>query len=231
MTVEVARNEVVIQAARVPLGLFADARSDGPTLSFEHRENPDDTRIAKFEFRVSVSGRPWGGELSFTGVRLERLGVGASARFAPADLHVGEQLSLLVDLIGQRVLAAPAIAPRSDTPPSAEVLAALRGSDRPKIMIAPFSNSSLRDWPLRSFEQLIALLLQQTEAQVILLGSRGQVEQLKKIAADCADPDRILNLGGRTAWTDMPTVLETASLVICNNSGVAHLAASQGRRR
>ena len=228
VTIEVARNEAVIQSARVSLAGLADASSDGPVLSFENRREPEDVRIAKFEFRVSISGRPLGGRLSFAGVRLERVGVGVVPRFAPMDLHVGEQLSLLVDLIGQRVLPTSATVAESDLALPAEVLDALRASDRKKIMIAPFSNSSLRDWPLRSFEQVIALLLRETDAQVVLLGSRGQAAQLETIAGACADQDRIVNLGGRTAWTDMPAVLEAASLVICNNSGVAHLAASQG---
>jgi ADP-heptose:LPS heptosyltransferase len=228
VTVEVARNETTIQSARVPLAVLADRSSDGLALNFENREDPDDIRIAKFEFRVSVWGRPWGGALRFSGVQLERIGARAIARFAPADLHVGEQLSLLVDLIGQRVLPMPATPSPVDTTASAEVLAALGVSDRPTIMIAPFSNSSLRDWPIRSFERLIALLLQQTDARIVLLGAPSQAEQLGKIASDCDDPDRVLNLGGRTDWADMPAVLGTASLVICNNSGIAHLAASQG---
>ena len=228
VTVEVARNEAVVQSMGVPMRSLVRGGFDGPVLSFEYRREADDVGIAKFEFRVSVSGRPFGGTLGFTGVRLERVDVGVVPRFAPMDLHVGEQLSLLVDLIGQRVLPMPVPQPARGGAHSADVLSGLRASGRPRIMIAPFSNSSLRDWPARSFGQLIDLILQQTEARIVLLGARSQAEQLARMAADSADPDRILNLGGQTTWTEMPAVLETADLVICNNSGIAHLAASQG---
>jgi heptosyltransferase-2 len=40
----------------------------------------------------------------------------------------------------------------------------------------------------------------------------------------------LINLIGRTAWSDLPGLLRSSDLVICNNSGIAHLAAAAGSR-
>ncbi|MCK8786796.1 glycosyltransferase family 9 protein [Roseomonas sp. NAR14] len=191
-------------------------------------EFANDSETAQYEFRVFCGGRPLAGSLRFTGVYLQHLDAPVLARFRPAELHVGEQLSLLVDLIRQRtsdpyealaprpVPASPEIASLLDVPPGTR-----------RIMLAPVSNSSLRDWPMAHYAELVALLLRRLDCRVFLLGSPPQAEAMAPLRA--ADPDRVVSLAGRTRWSDLGAVLDAADLVICNNSGVAHQAASRGR--
>ena len=189
---------------------------DGAALSFENTD-PD----ATYEFRVHITGQPRQTRLRFGGVRLEHVESVAPARFRRAELHIGEQLSLLVQLVLDRTqdlyreTALPA--------PPRDAAAAAR-----QIAIAPFSNSNLRDWPFKHYVKLIRLLLDRLDCSIILLGSQPQAAELDRMVEAAGGGARIRNLGGKTAWAEMPGLLRQADLVICNNSGIAHLAASGG---
>jgi ADP-heptose:LPS heptosyltransferase len=104
-----------------------------------------------------------------------------------------------------------------------------------RIAIAPFSNSDLRDWPFAHYVALVRLLIGRLDCTVTLLGARAQAGSLDRLAQEAGGGEagggaRVRNLGGQTAWSDMPEVLRAADLVICNNSGIAHLAAACGAR-
>jgi heptosyltransferase-2 len=74
----------------------------------------------------------------------------------------------------------------------------------------------------------VGLLLARVDAQIILLGARSQADALGTIlAANDADA-RIHNLAGLTNWRDVSEIVAMADLVICNNSGIGHLAAARG---
>jgi ADP-heptose:LPS heptosyltransferase len=194
----------------------------------------NDDPFARYEFRVFVGGRPRRpARLRFFGVRIEVTEKEPQqARFLPAELHIGEQLSLLVALLGERVrpLYQPdlieRLAPHS---PFAAVKPPGSTPSAKCIVIAPFSNSTVRDWPLDRYKRLIGLLLNEAGTYVVLVGSRGQASQIAPLCQDYSDNDRLVDLVGQTDWSELAGVLGQADLVIANNSGVAHLAAACGR--
>jgi ADP-heptose:LPS heptosyltransferase len=192
-------------------------------------DNPDEASV--YEFRVQMAGRPLTGRLHFAGVLLDNItgGLYSDARFKPAELHVGELLALLVTLIKQRAIDVYATE-RDALPSSLSRLGELErlpdGSKR--IVIAPTSNSTVRDWPARSYAALINMLLDRTDCCVILVGSAQQAEAIRAIRDEIADPKRVVDLAGRTSWKELGHLLAGANLVICNNSGVAHQAARFG---
>jgi ADP-heptose:LPS heptosyltransferase len=166
-------------------------------------------------FRVTTEGRPLRGRLRFAGLRLRRLDANG-ARYAPSELHVGEKLSLLVSLIQQRVLGLNPPAP------------VRQPQGRRTFAIAPFSNSTIRDWPVAYYAELIGLLAETGECGISLLGAPGQATQadaLMGMLAGTAAEGRVTNLVGQTAWSELVDILRAADLVICNNSGIAHQAA------
>src|SRR5204863_9856289 len=97
-------------------------------VSWSHNGEPraavleftNDDPGAAYEFRIHARGRPIRSRLRFFGVRIELLG-GLSARFKRSELHIGEQLSLLVDLIEQRTRALYPRDPFARTPPKFEI--------------------------------------------------------------------------------------------------------------
>jgi hypothetical protein len=225
--IEVARDNIVVAAARVSPKALSRGSEHPPTLGFVVPDTITDDSLAEYEFRVHVSGWSWGGRLQFSGVQLEQVGALPSARYRVPELHIGEQLSLLVELVKQRLRFTAIDKAPAAVEPAAPVVAQLaRSPEAPKIMIAPLSNSSLRDWPFDSYDRLVTLLLEKTRAQIVLVGAPSQTATLAALAAQ--DGERVVNLAGQTAWGELPGVLERADLVICNNSGVAHLAAELG---
>jgi ADP-heptose:LPS heptosyltransferase len=230
LTVEVARDQVMLTSATVRHEELTGA-SAGPVLEFENDEDDPDENLGKFEFRVHLEGWAPVGAVQFSGVRLERVGaVKPRSRFRPVELHIGEQLSLLIELIRQRVLAfatAPAAIPVPSEPsePVRRVASLPAGA---RIMVAPLSNKATCDWPLDRYARLVGLLLAQVDAQIVLLGARSQAEALGRIVAANDAGARIHNLAGLTSWPDVAELVAMADLVICNNSGIAHLAAGQG---
>ena len=169
-------------------------------------------------------GRPLRATMTFSGVRLDQLEFPAAARFHRADLHIGEQLSLLVQLLADRTrpLYAERRTAAGPPPPLLDRLPAARR----RIVIAPVSNSDLRDWPLEHYVSLVRMLVQHLDCVILLVGSRPQTGSIGHIVQQSGRADRVFDLSGRTAWAEIPAILQAADLVICNNSGIGHLAAS-----
>lgn len=93
------------------------------------------------------------------------------------------------------------------------------------IVVAPFSNSDIRDWPLESFGQMIELMLPRLAptTHVHVVGTPNQklrgCEVVRKLPAD-----RVTNDCGRFSWAELLVLLQSADCVVGNNSGIGHLA-------
>jgi ADP-heptose:LPS heptosyltransferase len=92
------------------------------------------------------------------------------------------------------------------------------------ILIAPFSNSDIRDWPADHYRRLIEILLARIDEAVAirLIGARGQVLPACDIVRGF-DPERVINDCGRLSWAELIDAVMSAACVIGNNSGIAHL--------
>ena len=97
------------------------------------------------------------------------------------------------------------------------------------VLIAPFSHSAVRDWPVGHYTSLVGLLLDGLggDARIRLIGTAGQ--RLRACDIVCSYPsERVSNDCGRTAWPDLLPALGSARCVIGNNSGIAHAAGAYG---
>ena len=225
-----SRTKIMIDATRnAGTEIVATGR-----VSWEHGGEPrgatleftNDDPSALYEFRIHARGRPLQSRLRFFGVRIELIG-GSSARLKPSELHTGEQLSLLVDLIEQRTRTLYARDLFTRTPPRLEI--AGEDASAKQVVISPVSNSELRDWGMANYARLIALLLARTECSIILVGSGAQHRQLERLVEKNGRDPRITNLAGAGDWFGAAEIVRAADLVIANNSGVAHLAAACGK--
>jgi ADP-heptose:LPS heptosyltransferase len=192
----------------------------------------NDDPIARYEFRVFVGGHPRRTRLRFFGIRVTVVKEGLLLRrYLPAELHIGERLSLLVQLVAERArpLYGRDLSERIavGSVDVGALLGVLRSTNC--IVIAPISNSTVRDWPLEHYIKLIGMLIARVKCRIILVGSSGQVSELRHICEQYGPDHRVINLAGRTGWLELASVLRRADLVIANNSGVAHLAAACGR--
>lgn len=92
----------------------------------------------------------------------------------------------------------------------------------PRVIIAPFSNSSLRDWPLRHYATLVSLLAGHAEIEIV-----GTAEQCHAAEPLVMHPG-VSNGCGRSSWAELSRKCRDADCVVGNNSGVAHLAGRLG---
>ncbi len=97
------------------------------------------------------------------------------------------------------------------------------------VIVSPFSNSDIRDWPAEHYAILIRELVLRTEPDlpVRVVGTRNQFTRACDIVRTF-DPDRVVNACGRLSWDELVAELRVSACVIGNNSGLAHLAASFG---
>ena len=95
------------------------------------------------------------------------------------------------------------------------------------IVVAPFSNSSIRDWPVGHWARLIGLLLDRWTGAIRVIGTRNQMLGAAEVVR-AFDATRVLNACGHMAWEEVLIELRSAACVIGNNSGVAHLAGFYG---
>jgi ADP-heptose:LPS heptosyltransferase len=224
-----SRVRLVIDATRnagaetVATGRISWSHSGAPRGAVLEFANDDPGAL--YEFRIHARGRPIRSRLRFFGVRIELIG-GSSARFRRSELHIGEQLSLLVDLIEQRTRTLYPSHLIAGTLPRVEVTG--RDASARQVVISPVSNSELRDWGIANYARLVALLLDRTDCRIVLVGSGTQHRQLERIAEENGRDPRITNVAGASDWSRTAEVVRAADLVIANNSGVAHLAAACG---
>ncbi len=202
-------------------------------VSWSHRGEPlgevlefaNEDPGALYEFRIHARGRPIRSRLRFFGVRIELIG-GSNARFKRSELHIGEQLSLLVDLIEQRTRTLYARDPFARTPPKFGITGP--SASAKQVVISPVSNSELRDWGMENYARLVSLLLDRADCRIVLVGSGAQHRQLERILEENGRDPRITNVAGASDWFGTAEIVRAADLVIANNSGVAHLAAACG---
>jgi len=185
---------------------------------------------ALFEFRVFVGGHPRRTRLRFLGVSIGITeGKPVQPRLIPSELHVGERLTLLVQLIAERLrpLYAPTLLDRIAGKHDATWYS-LPVKPTRYMVIAPFTNAAIKDWPIERYIELVRLLLKDFEGSILLVGSPKQTGQLAEICAGSGGDRRLINLGGQTDWAALAATIREADLVISNDTGVAHLAAAAG---
>ena len=224
VTVQV-RAEVAVREMRQRTAILTVTPTGAhATIDFELHADSE-----KIEFRLVLEPGQADATLLFAGVTLQ----GQSGRrpirhMAPGQIHMKEQMSLLLALVRTRLFdraADPATMRRRLRVPAPVPAAA------PFFALVPFSNSALRDWPLDGYVALSRLLLEQTGAAVHLIGAPSHHDQLETLRIGLPDglTDRIVNHAGRP-WLDVYADLADAEAVVTNNSGIAHVAGLLGAR-
>lgn len=100
--------------------------------------------------------------------------------------------------------------------------------ERPVIALCPGSiNSRAKRWPAESYAVLADRCVDTLKAQILLVGSKEELEVSKQVA------DRMHNkpivLTGQTDIAEVVAVLSIADLLITNDTGPAHISAALGR--
>jgi ADP-heptose:LPS heptosyltransferase len=95
------------------------------------------------------------------------------------------------------------------------------------VVISPFANERVRQWPARNYRELIGLIRREHGLPVMIVGTRGQ----RVVANDLVrglSSEWATNACGVLSWRELTEAVDAAPYVVANNSGVAHLAAVRG---
>jgi heptosyltransferase I len=96
---------------------------------------------------------------------------------------------------------------------------------RPWVVLQPGARWPNKRWPLESFSALLReLLLREPRTGFVILGSEQDQEAGQALAQ--LDPNRCLNLTGKTSLPEMVEWIRLSSLMITNDTGPMHVAAA-----
>jgi len=109
--------------------------------------------------------------------------------------------------------------------------AAQAGGSGPVVVISPCSSQRLRNyrnWRIGNYSAVVAHLQEAHGAQVILSGASSAIEARYGEALAASAPRPLVNLIGRTSLKQLLALLDRADLLICPDSGPAHMATAVG---
>ena len=101
--------------------------------------------------------------------------------------------------------------------------------DRPLVVISPCSSQrarNYRNWDLKNFGETIEHLESQYDARIVLTGGPSDIE--KDYGSTLASDSDAENLVGQTSLKQLAALIAAAELVICPDSGPAHIATAFG---
>ncbi|HLL17765.1 MAG TPA: glycosyltransferase family 9 protein [Rubrivivax sp.] len=102
------------------------------------------------------------------------------------------------------------------------------GAGRRVVVLHPGANAESRRWPAERFGAVAEAIATRTLCAVVLAGGRGDVALATRAQQAMASPQRCTVLAGVLSLGETVALIERASLLICNNSLPAHLAAALG---
>ncbi len=102
----------------------------------------------------------------------------------------------------------------------------LVGEPEPRVALLPFSRWPSKNWPAASFVQVGRDLQEHANASIFLIGGAAEAEACAAIEKEFKG--RIMNLAGKLSLPQLGGVLQAMNLVISNDSGPMHMAASLG---
>jgi len=103
-----------------------------------------------------------------------------------------------------------------------------KNSGNPKIgLIAGAEYGPAKRWPTAHFIEAAKILIEKHQAQLLLLGGKGDVETATEIT-EALPAKHTTNLAGKTSLTQLVTTLAECNAVLTNDTGPMHVAAAVG---
>ncbi len=90
------------------------------------------------------------------------------------------------------------------------------------------TNSRAKCWPVESFAALGDCLIEQCNAQIVLIGAPAERENAAQVLKRMWSQETV-NLAGETTMAQLVGLLVRCDLLISNDTGPAHIAAALGR--
>ena len=102
-------------------------------------------------------------------------------------------------------------------------------SGKPTVVISPCSSQrsrNFRNWPVEHFITISGYLRERYQAEIVLTGGNSDIE--REYGDKISAASGASNLVGRTSLKQLLALLAAADLIICPDSGPAHMATAAG---
>ncbi|HUQ53551.1 MAG TPA: glycosyltransferase family 9 protein [Gammaproteobacteria bacterium] len=148
---------------------------------------------------------------------------------ARRERHVMDGLFEFAELIGVKRGA-----PRWDIPVGADDVAAIAplfASGKPTLVISPCTGQrfrNYRNWRADWYAEIVDYAAQRYGAQVVLTGGGTAIEQTYGREITATARHKPENVIGKTSLKQLLAILARASVVLCPDSGPAHMATAVG---
>jgi lipopolysaccharide heptosyltransferase II len=150
-------------------------------------------------------------------------------RYKPLSIET-HALDRYLDLVAQ--LGVPTADIPFEFPISPISLEAARGwlerngfNGHPVVILHPIAKWETKKWPAEKFAQLADRFVGRG-AKVIITGSSGDAQEVRRIVAGTKASSGILNLTGKTNLSELAALFSLGDLVITPDTGPMHLAAA-----
>lgn len=151
-------------------------------------------------------------------------------RLPSRDVHAADRNYRVAEPLGFANLPMSCTLPIRDAARSrARTLLSEAGitAGRPWVAVAPGARWETKRWPPAHFAALADRIARETDAQIVLIGGPDETDLGRAVAARAATPTA--DLIGRTTLPELVAVIDTADLVITNDSGTKDIAAALER--
>jgi lipopolysaccharide heptosyltransferase II len=100
------------------------------------------------------------------------------------------------------------------------------GLRRPLVVVHPGASAASRRYPPESYASAVSLIARETGCEPVFTGDANEVELVEGIRRAMGVPSR--SLAGRLPLPELGALIAEADLLVCNNTGPAHIAAAVG---
>ncbi len=145
--------------------------------------------------------------------------------------HLQHQADIYLDLA--RAIGLRVDAPRMRFLPTEAERQTVNPPRRMRVAVFPGGGSnpgmelSAKRWPLDRYRELVQKLLDELDAEILLVGGPDDASLNQQLLDELHAPvDRVINIAGRTTFGELAAQLEQCSLFIGNDSSAMHLAAA-----
>lgn len=97
--------------------------------------------------------------------------------------------------------------------------------DLPFIVISPFSNLRLKDWPITRYRELVDMIWKEYGVKTIIVGTKDMIPCLDGIG----EINGVVNLVGKTTIEQMAEIIRRSQIVVAGCSSALHIAAAHKR--
>jgi lipopolysaccharide heptosyltransferase II len=97
---------------------------------------------------------------------------------------------------------------------------------RPLVVVHPGATAPSRRYPAESFARALTLLARRAGCEIVLTGDAAEVALVSALQASV--DARTHSLAGRLSLGELGAAIAAADVLVCNNTGPAHIAAAVG---